>query len=219
MRKLLITVVVLVATVTAWYTWSFPTVSYRYRLTVSVEADGRVHTGSSVIEAQYRFNPQWATGLFNGVQYRPKVIGQAVFIDMGARGALIAARTMHQSDLLVPRAYEPADWRRRGRGVPITRQTIEEISQKHGLIELTPDNLPAFYWISDPADLTTEKRVEPDQFASVIGHSARLVSVQIEITHDPVVINIDKKLTACALPASSPKYKSRCRIFIARQDN
>jgi hypothetical protein len=223
MRKLLIVALILIAAAVGWYKWSFPTISYRYRLTVAVEADGQVHSGSSVIETRYRFNPEWAIGLSNGVQYHPTVTGQAVFIDLGARGALIAALggdyDATTSDLLVSRAYEPADLRRRGRGVPITQKSIEEISQKSGAVGLTPDNLPAFYWFSNPADLASEKLVEPDQFASVIGDSTRLISAQIEITHDPVVIDIDRNLTACALPVSSPKYKHSCRIFIARGDD
>jgi hypothetical protein len=220
MRKFLIVVLILIVAAVGWYKLSFPTVSYRYRLTVAVEADGQIHSGSSVIEARYQFNPEWAVAAFNGVQYHPTVFGQAVFIDLGARGALIAALggdyDAITSELLVPRAYEPADLRRRGRGVPITRESIEEISQQRGSVDLTPDNLPPFYWFSNPADLTSRKLVEPKNFASVIGDSTRLVSAQIEITHDPVIIDIDKKLSACSNLSSSLKYK--CSIFIARGD-
>ncbi len=54
MRKLAVILVsILVALIAAaviWYKWNFPTTSYRYRLTVAVEVDGQIHSGSSVIE-------------------------------------------------------------------------------------------------------------------------------------------------------------------------
>ena len=45
----------------------------------------------------------------------------------------------------------------------------------------------------------TAKIAKPEEFAAVIGDSARLASAQIEITDDPVVIDLDKRL---------PLYKS-----------
>jgi putative lipase involved disintegration of autophagic bodies len=37
---------------------AFPTYTHRYRLTVSIEIDGQVHTGSSVIEIAYVGQPK-----------------------------------------------------------------------------------------------------------------------------------------------------------------
>ncbi len=90
---------------------------------------------------------------------------------------------------------------RRRAGVPgysLTFENERALSQKQGRVELTPDNMPAFFWFSDPANLATAKLVKPADFASVIGDAARLVSAQIEITHDPIVVDIDKKLPAYA---------------------
>jgi hypothetical protein len=41
-----------------WWKISYPTYSYRYRLTLSVEAGGKVHTGSSVIEIVWHGGPE-----------------------------------------------------------------------------------------------------------------------------------------------------------------
>jgi hypothetical protein len=54
--------------------------------------------------------------------------------------------------------------------------------------------MPAFLWFSDKADPTTVKSIKPSDFASVLGNSARLVFAKVEITRDPIVIDIDKKL-------------------------
>jgi hypothetical protein len=69
----------------AWWQFNFPTVSYRYRLTVTVETDGDIHAGSSVIELFFRFSPKWLGP--SGGTYNVSVTGQAVLIDLGPRGA------------------------------------------------------------------------------------------------------------------------------------
>jgi hypothetical protein len=66
MRKVAIIVLILIAISVVWYRISFPVVSYRYRLSVAVEADGQVHTGSSVIEMSTQFWPDLFTQLVGG---------------------------------------------------------------------------------------------------------------------------------------------------------
>ena len=74
-----------VAAIVVWIWLSFPTTSYRYRLTIVVELDGRVHSGSSVIEVRYRFFPEFFSQLANGNQYERSVAGQAVLVELGER--------------------------------------------------------------------------------------------------------------------------------------
>ena len=210
MRKLVIVVLILIAIPVVWYMWNFPTVSYRYRLTVAVEVDGQVHSGSSVIAVQYSFNPKWVPPSW-GV-YNEYVWGQAVLIDLGAHGALVAALGGENYDYclvnardLVGRAYEPATARRPCvTGYPRSPEIERELSQKQAPVKLTPDNLPAFIWFADDTNLATAKKVKPEEFASVIGDSARLVSAQLEITHDPLVFDLDKRLPAYAALRGPP---------------
>jgi hypothetical protein len=212
MRKFATIVLILIATAILWYKWSFPTVSYRYRLTVAVEAGGQVHTGSSVIEVDYQFWPELFQRLVGGNPGQGSVRGQGVLIDLGAQGVLVAALGGENGDYctvnalyLVGRAYEPANARRRCvSGYALSLENERALSQKQGPINLTPDNLPAFFWFANPADLASAREVKPADFASVIGDAARLVSAQIEITRDPVVIDIDKKLPAYTLLRGPP---------------
>src|ERR1700728_2429725 len=102
MRKLLIIVLIIIGIPVIWFWVSFPTVSYRYRLTVAVECDGQVHSGSSVIEVLLRFNPKWLPP--SGGTYNVFVTGQAVLIDLGARGVLVAALGGNPYDLSVVNA-------------------------------------------------------------------------------------------------------------------
>jgi|HubBroStandDraft_4_1064222.scaffolds.fasta_scaffold06210_5 hypothetical protein len=199
MRKLVIVVLILIAIPVVWYRWNFPTVSYRYRLTVAVEVDGQVHSGSSVIEVQYSFNPKWVPPSW-GV-YNASVSGQAVLIDLGARGTLVAA--LHSgtgsghvgvnADVLAARAFDPAG-RSLGSGYPAILEKLRAVSRMQGHRDLTADNLPPFIWFSDVTNPDTARLLKPADFAGVVGDSARLASAEVEITSDPLAIDLDKRL-------------------------
>ncbi len=187
-----------------------------------VESDGRVHSGSSVIEVDYQFWRKALRGLVGGSSGHGSVTGQAVVIDLGARGALVAALGGLPGDYcvvsalsLVGRAYEPAVRRRRCvSGYPLSYENERALANESGSVELTRDNLPAFIWFADKAD-STWRQVEPSDFPTVIGDATRLVSAQIEITHEPVVIDIDKKLPAYTeLRAKSDSW----RQFVSEGD-
>jgi hypothetical protein len=209
MRKVVIIVLILIAIPFVWYMWNFPTASYRYRLSIAVETDGQVHSGSSVIELLFRFNPKWVPPSWG--TYNVSIRGQAVLIDLGAHGVLVAALggvpydlSVVSAGLLPARAFLPATWRNPSDS-PTSPENQRKISQTKGRVDLDRDGgMPAFYWFSDPSNLATAKEIRPANFASVIGDAARLVSAQIEITHDPVVIDIDKKLPAYATLSAPP---------------
>jgi hypothetical protein len=167
------------------------TASYSYRLTIAVEVDGLVHTGSSVIEVSYRFNPEWAAAIANGSRYSVRITGQAVVVDLTTRGSLVAA--LHAgtgsghvgiaADSLAGRAF----------GVLPTPGAVRHISRQQGSVELTPDNLPPFIWFPSLTAPDNAQTVNPANMAGVIGDSARFVSATVEITHDPIVIDFDKR--------------------------
>lgn len=185
-------------------------VSYRYRLSIAVEADSRVHTGSSVIQVTTTLFTKSEAGIANGFQSADTIKGQAVFIDLGNRGALIAALSgenydysTEPADALAGRAilrYSPHNVQ----GYPITLENLRTISQARGQFDLTAENMPAFFWFPEPGNLATAKEVKPQDFASVIGDATRLVSAHVEITQDNIVVDIDKKLPACALLRGPP---------------
>lgn len=199
--KVLFEILLVVGAITVWWHTSFPTASYRYRLTISVEVDGKVHSGSSVIDVRYRFNPHWAAALSNGVQYNVGVKGQAVIIDLGTRGTLVAA--LHSgtgsghigvnADYLMGRAVLSFPGRNAS-GFPVTRENVRTISQIEGTAELTPDNLPLLIWFPELNNSAAPQIVTPAEFANVIGDQTRLVSAHVAITNDPILINLDKRI-------------------------
>src|SRR5215470_7395763 len=67
----------------------YPSHSHRYRLGVSIEVDGQVLSNSSVIEVIWK--PQcFLPGSGHWWQWAATVQGQAVLLDLGPRGVLLA---------------------------------------------------------------------------------------------------------------------------------
>jgi hypothetical protein len=69
----------------AFFRFNFYDIHVRYRLTVEVQEDDQVRTGSSVIEALYNIQPAWASFEPNN---HTRVIGYAPTVDLGERGLL-----------------------------------------------------------------------------------------------------------------------------------
>ena len=173
--------------------WQFApsTYSYRYRLTVSIDTDGQVHTGSSVIEVTWRSHPDFG----NGAGYSSSIRGQAAFVDLGTHGAIVAA--LQTGDTLPDLKNGPRDAKwiaARAFGNLSTGPEIPDLPRLRGGRQLAPDNMPRLVWFSDPADPTTARVITPAEFTTILGPTARLVAADVEITNAPIVIDIDKKL-------------------------
>jgi hypothetical protein len=167
---------------------AFPTYVDRFRLTMSFNIDGREYTGSSVIEAVYTKNG----GLSNSA-YEEHTRGQAVFIDLGVRGAIVAVLTA--GALAVGDNFADIN------GLPFkafsTREhhaTVPELPKLSGRRELTPDNMPRLIWFSNVADESSARVFMIKELPALFGPTARLDAATIEITSDPIVIDIDQKL-------------------------
>jgi hypothetical protein len=167
---------------------AFPTYTHRYRLTVSIEIDGQIHTGSSVIEIAYVGQPSIGdVGPFGPARVR----GQAVFVDLGKHGAVVAAlqpgtvkNGSSNTTYLALRAY------RMNSGF----DSYRIIAQQRGRRDLAADNMPLFIWFENVADPSTARVVDPGALSDTLGPGSRLAAAYVEITNDPIVIDIDKKL-------------------------
>jgi len=60
----------------AVYKLSYPTHTHRYRITVNVDVDGQLHSGSSGINRKAKILP-------DAPPYAFESVGEAVFVDMG----------------------------------------------------------------------------------------------------------------------------------------
>lgn len=187
-RFLFLALMVLVAAV-ATYKFFYPTYSYRYRLTINIEADGKLHSASSVVEVS------WSAFFLPDYHFNPELGGQAALVDLGSHGVVVATLTAedwgwHNSNAgwgalwLVPRAF----------GVRDSNDGLPELANLHGKRKLALDNLPRLLWFSNPQDPTTAKTILVDDIPSVFGPSIRFAGAFVEITSDPLVIDIRQKL-------------------------
>lgn len=165
----------------------YPTYSYRYRLTIAIEIDGKVHSGSSVIEVIWRERP--GIGSFSSY-----IRGQAVFIDLQSRGAIVATLTNGESYgpaqdgslsvlWLVPRAFLLRD----------SGDDLPKLPTLRGRRELAPTNMPRLIWFPDVAEPKTARRFTAADIPTLFGPGARLRTAEVEITDAPIVVDIDKK--------------------------
>jgi hypothetical protein len=180
-------VFVLIGGTIAFYKLAYPDYVHRYRLTLAIEADGKVHTGSGVIEVIYQGQPY----IPGAGSYIPHVRGQAAFIDLGKHGVIVAA--LHPGTIqngsagasgLAMIAY----------GVGGGYEAYRTIGYQKGRRELKPDNMPLLIWFPDVNNPKSARVIKQEEIPVVFGPAARLVSAYVEITSDPIVIDIDKKL-------------------------
>lgn len=174
----------------AGYWYKYPNYTCRYRLTVNIEVDGKLHSGSSVIEVTWHGGPE----IGDVGAYHPTIRGQATLVDLDGRGVLVATLIAedwgwHNSNAgygalwLVPRAFGD----QKG-GDHAMLPTLR------GKRKLAFDNLPRFLWFANPQDPTTATTLLVDDVPRLFGPSARFAGAFVEITREPLVIDVRQKL-------------------------
>lgn len=190
MKRFLFVVLLVLFATAATYKFFYPTYSYRYRLTVNIEADGVIHSGSGVIEVVW-----YAHFLPSLVSFSPELGGQAALVDLDNRGVVVAT-------LFNGEDYGPAKDGALGAiwlaalafGNNSTLEELPALEKLRGKRDLAPDELPRFLWFSNPRDPMTARKILVQDFPTLLGPSARFTGASVEITNDPLVINIRDKL-------------------------
>ena len=201
--KWLYGIIAAVAGMYGLYLYLFPTYTHRYRLTVEVEMDGKVVSGSGVIEVANQYLPPFLLSPFD---HSTSIKGRAPLIDLGRHGVLLAVLRPHSfHDNLNPRpvsarylavaAFYGAKALPHGDGwMTPTGPAWREISKAKGTRELSPEAYPGFVWLSDPTSRGSAVPVLDRDMATTIHPSARIRSVVLEITSDRFSDEIFQKL-------------------------
>jgi hypothetical protein len=187
----LIVIALCVAALVGCYMFNYPVYTYRYRLTINIELDGKVHSGSSVIEIG------WQEGIKLGDAggFAPLIRGQAAIVDLSDRGVVIATLITGEgygtagdgalaAISIVPRAFGKAS----------TAEQIPDLPNLRGKRNLEANDLPRFLWLSSKDDVTTARKLHVQEIPEVLGPSARFAGTSVEITEDPIVIDIRERL-------------------------
>jgi len=171
-----------------WWKINYPTYSYRYRMTVEVEVDGKVQSGSSVIQVKVNKQPQFG----DAPPQESHIYGDAVFVDLGnGRNviALLAAgprgRNVDYFYNIVPTLF----------GLTFEDRDLAKLARLQGRRDVPEAHMPTFVTFTDFADPKSVRVVPPAEFPRVFGTNVHLKDVTIEITKDAVTRTIEKKMS------------------------
>ncbi len=169
------------------YLFAYPSVTIRYRLALTVVADGAEHTGSGVVEVTYGKGVAFMTN--SGGGYYVAVKGEAVAVDVPNRGtlfALLKAGPSHRSspEEIIPKAF----------GVSWAEDRFTRLRALTGRVELSPADLPLLVRFRDINEPNTVEGVDPSNLAEAFGPGVYLKQAWVEITSDPVTTGIEKRL-------------------------
>lgn len=169
--------------------------TFRYRLTVEVEQDGRLHTASSIVEARYILGNRDG----NGLRWHSTIKGTAPILDLGADGTLIAAMDVDAEDLKTRQTYSmkwppyrmPFDFA----GIPLgayhleTPNTVETMS---GVAVLDPKYYPIFVWIPPSGNWGEARQMFYDEIPTRATPSICVTKITVEgAPKEPLPTRID----------------------------
>ncbi|MBR1125121.1 hypothetical protein JQ628_26615 [Bradyrhizobium lablabi] len=189
--KWAIGVAVIVAVGVIAFKIAFPSYSYRYRLQISLSVDEKIYAGSSTIEVTWKCGPKIA-----GIgRCTPSLGGQAAVIDLGPRGVVVAA--LRSGETFSPITDRPVDATAlcaNAFGHQSTDEQLPELPRLTGRRDLSPSNFPRLIWFPNPADMKSAQKIVAQNVASVLGPTAHITEAFVEITKDPIVVDIPKQL-------------------------
>jgi hypothetical protein len=189
--KIALCVALIVGAFFIWLHFAYPVYSYRYRLTIAIQTDGEPHSGSSVIEVQWVGQPK----LGQAPPFYPYVHGQGVFVDIGKRGAIVATLITGDTSVFTgARAVDAMYLAARAFGNNSSSDNIPQLPSLTGRRDLAPDNMPRLLWFPNVANADSARIIRAEDIPTVFGPNARLMAAYVEITRNPIVIDIDKKL-------------------------
>ena len=161
----------------------------RYRLTLEVETPEGTKTGSGVMEHGARWNDGITRGLGAGPGLAVDTRGEAIIIDLGARGLLLCLMTRDDTragssdELLLPAIFPFEKW---GGAIDNYSAYLGRLAWSKPVADAPLKSLPMLARFRDPLDPATAERVDPTNLAATFGSGVRLVRVTAQITNDPL---------------------------------
>lgn len=152
--------------------------SWHQKMTVEVEVDGQMYSGSSVVEMIVRGNPELplSTSVRN-----LKMRGEAVVVELPKQQYLFALLTYNAfltgkvfHDIVGGVVSQPErGWAKK----------IQDVRESR---DLEPTDYPQLVMFTDITDPKTVKKVDPGNLAELFGPGVSLKRITLEITDEPV---------------------------------
>lgn len=199
------TVAVAIVGLVVAYWIAYPTTSYRFKITLSVDSPDGLRSGSSVMEVRTRRYPAWTTLGNNSEQ--SSLTGEAVFVDLGQTSngkprnviALLALGPSGENVdfyLLPDSAFKPL-WQQKVSSPDFRGSSWELPKLPVGTTaQLTGNLVPTLLSFADLSDPSSAREMGPDDFPQVLGNGFRLRDAKIEIVSadEPITRGIERKL-------------------------
>jgi hypothetical protein len=160
-----------------------PAYGYSYRLTLSIDANGATHTGSSVVHVR-----RWMQQTIDQGWTMPTSInGEATAVELGDGRAVVALLTTDRTTTLW--GGSPTGVLLKDYGLPDAwpprPEDIRALSDARGPVELPADQMPELIGFKRSDDPRSAVLLDPSDL-SALGADVRLRSAQIEVTDSSV---------------------------------
>ena len=202
---------VLVAPVGVWALCNyvlFPDVVIKYKLMAEVTMQGRIYTGSAVIETRWTqtlFNP---LGLADNWTEREK--GEAVVVDMAENGVVLvtlAGFTQQQPKLLPQMVFGTEE------GASTSRGLLRAYARDRRVKSVEPDRVPVVIWLKDRLDPTSAICIEPTGTAPAIAIAPSFPRVRMQMVDEPPTEMIDSAVPCLHSRLLDPRYGELVRFI------
>ncbi len=180
------------------YLYNFPSASHRYRLTVEIEAEGKVHSGTGVVQVL------WFEQTMSQVTVNSHVEGRAALVDLGKHGVVIAALKNNVRSGQFKPVPRDAEYLALDAFFGNRTWATKKVSQQHkayvaiggetGRRSLPEASYPPFIWMPNPSDRGSAEPMMARDFPRKIDPSAKIRSVTVEMTSDPLANDLFEKL-------------------------
>lgn len=167
------------------YPWIYPTYTTRYRLTVNAAIGEQRYSGSSVIEVRVKTQPQ----VLDTPRWAFRVNGEATFVDLGSGRNLVAPLSPGPS-----KGSAAVNVLFRAFHIPFLAENAVNLKNVSGERRLAPADWPAFVTFRDVDHPLSVEVVNPPALENTFGAGARIESVTLAITDDPVTRGLEQSL-------------------------
>lgn len=175
------------------YFVAFPVYTFRYRLTVEVEADGVVKSGSSVIQVRWvTLPPIIPMGISK--DYEIVTRGEAVVVDLSPKPMLVVGLYGDADPSRSRTSTSAYNLLLAARGLKVNRSDLSEVSSRREKIDVPISLLPKLIVLENPSDVKTLRLVGPTGATNDLGVGYRLLAATAEITDAPITHQIREKL-------------------------
>ncbi len=167
-----------------------PSATIRYKLTLTVDDNGKQYTGSSVVEV-YRQDTTKVFGSMGGYGYSFR--GEAVAVILGEKGILFSLLKDNYSGTgLPPYLLLNAFNMKLGASDVIDLMRNLDKERPRPKVQLEFHKLPMLVHYRDINDPKTVELVDPNDLEKTFGKGVKLVSATLEITDGPMTSEIRK---------------------------